>query len=158
MNERYIQKILQLFPKLYYFVPSTQSLDIQTGHGKIRLTDAASAVLWLLETLTIDQEDGDCFQWKVEELICWWNPQINFSRTLRNLLEANCIIQMSYKNDRRRKLLKLTSIGKEVLAKIKFEREAVISLIFEGLKDKEQEQLIKMLEQCAQSAWTQMRR
>ncbi len=156
-EEDVVQKILELFPKLYYFIPLIPPHKEKIEEKEIRVAEPIDAILWLTELLSEDERGNSVLQSHVEQLIYWWYPQANFSRTLSYLINTGCIIQFPDRTDRRRNRLQITALGKGVLERIKAERQIYIKSLTEKLTKEEREDIIRILDKLAQITWAELK-
>jgi len=158
MSEHSLDRLGDLFPKLYYFFPVSTRRIIKLEKEAITITEPMDAVLWMVKLLADESTNGQCFQQDVQALVRWWYPQASFSRSLRYLVRAGCIEQSVVTADARKNWLNLTPLGENLLANLKSERLDFIRIFFDGFSIKEQEQLVRLFEQLSRVTWAQMKK
>lgn len=170
-QERAVSLALGFFPRLYYFVPPIEPVNVrllpdrieEDGPTTIEIKEPLDAILWLLEALAQDEKDSTdvcCFQPELYNLIhrlTGWDRS-KFTDELNKLLDTG-IIDSSRRSDgdRRSNKLTLTPKGKAVLRKIKEQRIEVINFLFEGQPSPQLEMMVFALEKMANSMWKKMR-
>jgi DNA-binding MarR family transcriptional regulator len=151
------KKALEIFPKLYYFIPVSARRRLKLGENEIRITETDQAILWFIELLIKESEASLCYQSQVQSLLRWWYPEANFARSLRHLVRAGYIRQILSEPDLRRKLLELTSQGKSVLDDLKAERLAFIRILIDALPQTQQAIVLSALENLSALAWKNLK-
>src|ERR1700722_6125410 len=67
-----LAKLMEAFPRLYFFVPALPPVTYNFGKTTILLTEPADAILWLMDMLA-EGSSGDCAQGDLENLVRrWW--------------------------------------------------------------------------------------
>jgi DNA-binding PadR family transcriptional regulator len=173
-----VEKALQTFPRLYYFVPPitpfsidvlpdqvkilAKQLGLKKGQEhlakKIKIKKPLDTILWLLDTLTGEQDNdgGYCLQDMLLHLTSRWTG-VNFTKELNKLYAAGLIKNRILKSDKRKRELALTALGRKILEKIKDQRRELLSLLFKDQESSQMEMVTAALEVVAIATWPIMK-
>lgn len=176
LNEKEaVEKALQAFPRLYYFVPPIKPFPVKkltkkvkpstkkagkkgkASTAQIQIRKPLDTILWLLDTLSVEyKEDGGyCPQWLLEHLTHRWT-KLSFSRELKKLIDAG-LIKQRMGNDRRERELVITPKGLSVLERVKNQRRKTLSLLFKDQNSDRMENTTEALTIVAHATWPIMK-
>jgi len=173
-----LDRVLAVFPKVYYFFTPIKPFEENVAPGKIKklakqlqleeaevqtieIADPLDAILLLLETFEVDQaakgKEG-CSQKKLLSLISRWMPlsRGQFTKELNKLYATELITGRIDDSDRRERELRLTDKGREVLRKIKDQRKDIMKVLLLGRSELELKALVDDLEEIAMVTWQEM--
>jgi hypothetical protein len=157
-----VEKILELFPKLYYFIPQLKWQTVRAGRKEyVLIEENRGAILWLLEKLESEARAGTP-QYELRKIVANWSPVLGestrFSKELKGLVEIGLIsVSRDYEGDARANMLKLTPVGRKVLESIKKQRAQLLSFMFGELSHDTLQNLVVAFEQMAQLTWEKMK-
>jgi DNA-binding MarR family transcriptional regulator len=153
-----VRRAIDLFPKLYYFMPLMRPQEVKVNRRKLKVKEPIGAILWLAELLAAEGNTSACVQSDLEKLVHWWYPQVGLSKALGTLRKAGLIEQeRPPEGDRRTNLLSLTDKGKAILVLIKNEREETIRDLFQGVPEAALQHAVLIIEQLSQFTWSAMK-
>jgi DNA-binding MarR family transcriptional regulator len=162
-QEAALSSMLQIFPKIYYFIPRIEPFDVRVVHrgrlwgrdGSIEIDDSLAAILWLLDASLEDRNRSHCSQRELYDLVHHWSgwDRSRFTKLLYKLYAADLISGKDTNKDRRRKELTLTSKGKLVLNRVKNQRSNTVLPILEGLKLEDLEAILSSMKYFASRTW-----
>jgi DNA-binding PadR family transcriptional regulator len=165
-QSRAVERVLDIFPKLFYFMPTIPPQQISIQGRSVQFAEPMDCVLWLLETLAKESKNDFCLQEQLEDLVSWWYPpkptprksRYNFSKPINKLVDSGFIESSRYAADKRQNVLRLTTAGRELLQKLKQHRVQTITKFLADIPEIQLSPLVLSLEQVSKITWTRMRR
>jgi DNA-binding PadR family transcriptional regulator len=165
MGLPWLQRALEVFPKMFYFFPTMPPHTVSVGGESIQLTEPMDGVLWLLETLAKEDGRNYCLQHELEDLLAWWYPPkpnrtspYNFSKSINKLVRQGLIKSNRYEGNKRFNRLELTPTGRALLELVKTERTNPLQALAARGHERELQAAVLALEKIARLTWAEMRK
>ncbi len=147
---RAVERALELFAKLYFYVPPTRHRDV----AGLKVTEDIAAILWMLELYASETE----FVSQAVLRDALGMRQDRLSRLIVELRDARCIRYRSdLGSDHRTHWLQLTVRGRSVLEAVKVERAKMIAELLDSLSAAQRTTSLATLDALARTAWQRIK-
>lgn len=160
-NQKVIDKILYIFPRLYFSTPIVRPHSVTVGTRIIELSELMDAIMWLFDVLVQESKQDFCLQGQLHDLVSRWyglETRSSFTKTLNKLDDAKFIEKITDASDKRNNKIILTPDGKELLKQIQAERAEAIKPILQQWSKEHQGAVLQALETLALATWDHNKR
>ncbi len=153
---------LQLFPRIYYFIPCIGPHTRTVGASVLRFDEPMDAILWFVELLSQSTDAGFCPKPVLKNLIRRWygeSVDSDFERCYGELYSGGFIQSHDWTEDRRVSIVELTNEGSQLLEQIKVQRRNDMQLLRSHvlkLPRKDKKIVLRVLEDASHDAWRKM--
>jgi len=155
MAVRAVDALLECYPRIAFFFPTIRPYGLTAEGSTMQVREHVAGLLWMVGLL--HDERGMCPLLDLRRVFMRWWPstaaKTNFAHYLRELIDEKLLTETVAERDRRRRTVRLTKRGTEVLRAIRESRRNAVAEATQHLGAELTSQLVALANQVAPILW-----